>query len=1134
MKEIRTHSIRPTLRGLVLGLAVLALSSQVVRATPFASCITNVGNTITFYLNESGGNVTITYDGGGPGKTNANYNGVTSGMNLAAGPYTFDLTGHTTYSISVYKVGSGTASTITSISRGSGRGVAANTRGASPYFGYVYSVISGSGTVMQHPYGGDTTTLNGAGLKPPISGGISWGSGASSEYFVSVAPDDSVLVSDFYGAGGTWPYSTGVEGGVIRVDPTFTTAQLLLNGLTGLSSPAAPGENHGVAESRAILSDVLANNPTLYVIDGSAFSPWNQIVVYSNLTSASLPWANQPDVISPPTGPAGAQGSGAAGVLRAGLALGTNGYLYVSQDRANLSNPNFQVWNAKALNSANASALATAMATTDATRWPSTPIIATNLLWSSYWFATNGATITTNDYTVTGTPALPEPGYGPSELALSPDNRYIALVHDDNHITIFTLTNGIPDLASEYLIKGLLGQSTFGRGICWDAAGNLWLASSAYSVVLQVSVGRTATAITSGNASGPTGFQVVSPTEVDVTQLNPSVPFASQANSYGNHTSVTNVITRIGNVASPLRVFFTFGGTAAAGTYTTSATNSILLVAGQTSSNIVITAVNGSVALPTTTVVLTIGADPSGQYIAGFQNAVTDYIVNTATPQLVVGAAAGTMYKAFSNDFTSVTITRWGDTNTAFTTTGFTYGGSAGIADYAKLSSTVTFNKGDVTKTVNIAKPLIGGLPPVDSTSITYTGNKTIVVAPTAGSGYVSYSSNNTATLTILDSAYPAATVLWLDPLTAPLGGVNGNDDGSGQWNITPVDSDDGVVSPDYNADFGLDLTTGGSWGAAGMVPLPPSGATTVLRVTANKIHGGVDTVAVNLYPTNVTFSGDYAVRFNMFMNQGGGFSSAEGPFFGINHSGTLTNWWFSAGTINGGPWAADGVFYWLDNWAAGPNSPADYQEFTGSSTNAGWVRLAEDSYASYLNVYKTALYTSCNSSSNLVGGLPANNVYVIPTPIGQWADVEIKQVQNVVTMSINHTPIFSYANTNSAYTTVSTSGCLMLGYETPGPSGANSTEAAAYFSNLQVVRIGQTTITILPNTATSGGNITIQFTSSNGADTTSSFVLQSSATVNGTYTDVSPAATFTQNGSVFQTVYPQNGPARFYRIRHK
>jgi hypothetical protein len=1141
------------LGGVAAGLTFLA-SALTAKATPFASCITNDGaGNMTFYLNESNAVVTVTYE---DGTTNASYNPLylNTGTNLDAGPHTFALGSHTTYSISVYKLGSGKPSIISTIGRGTARGIAANTHGPSKYFGYVYSVIGGAGVVMQYPTG-DGVVINTGRLKPPITGGTAWGTGTSAEYFISVAPDDSVLVSDFQAAGGTWPYSSGVEGGVIQVDPTFTTANLLLNGLTGLNSPAGAGENHGVAESRAILTDVFGNNPNLYMIDGSAWSPYNQIVAYSNVTSAG--WANLPDYISPSTGPVGAQGSGGASVLRAGLALGTNGYLYVSQDRANLSNPNLQVWNTKSFNPANTNDLYAAYNTTttfngntfpaNANLWPTMPVVATNMLWCSYYFTptavnanskafTNGLYI--SDYTVVGTPQLPQPGISPSELALSPDNRYIALVHDDNHVTLFTLTNGIPDLSTEYLIQGLLGTASFGRGICWDAAGNLWLASSGLGAVYQISLGRTATAITTGNASGPTGFILNSPTEVDVIYANSSILYASQANPYGNPTAITNIITRSGNVSSPLVVSFTLGGTAPTGTYTiTPNTGSIRFAPGQTSTNIVVTAVSDGIPRPTTTVTLTLTGG-SSQYNVGNNNAVTDFILNTATPQLVLSGAASTMYNAYSNDFASVTITRWGDTNTAFTTSGFSYGGSAVNGnDYATLSTTVNFAKGDLTKTVNIAKPLINGQPPVHSTSLTYTGNKTIIVAPTAGTGYVSYSSNNTATVTILDSAYPPATVLWSDPLTAPLGGANGNDDGSGQWNTIAFDSD-GVTAPDYNADFGLDLTTGGFWGAYGMVPLPPSGATTALRVTCNKIHGGADTVAVNLYPTNVVFSGDYALRFNMFVNQGSGFSTAEGPFFGINHGGTLTNWWYGTGTLGPGSWSSDGVFYWVNDWAAGINSPFDYQEFTGlggTNANTGWTRLATDSYASYLNEFKTALFTSCNNSSNLVGGLPANNAFAIPTPIGQWADVEIKQVQNVVTMSINKTPIFTYANTNSAFTTLSTAGCLMLGYETPGSSGANSTEAAAYFSNLQVVRLA----TIAPPTITginvAGGNVSISFTSPNSSDTTASFVVQSSAVANTGYVNVIPAATITQNPTtkVFTAVTAQNGTARFFRIKH-
>jgi hypothetical protein len=316
-------------------------------------------------------------------------------------------------------------------------------------------------------------------------------------------------------------------------------------------------------------------------------------------------------------------------------------------------------------------------------------------------------------------------------------------------------------------------------------------------------------------------------------------------------------------------------------------------------------------------------------------------------------------------------------------------------------------------------------------------------------------------------------------------------------------------------------------------LPLPPNGSANVLHVTASKVHGG-EAAAVNLYPTNMSFSGDYALRFNMYIEQGSTLgSSAEGPLFGINHSGMLTNWWYSSGTYNGGPYAADGVFYWVNAWALGGGYGADYMEFTGltnciCSANTGWLRPATTTYAPFVDVYKTVLYTSVNTSSNLVGGLPANASLAVLPSGGDWADVEVKTVNNLVTLSINHTPIFTYQNTNSLFQ----SGFPMLGYEVPNAENAGS-DAGAYFSNLQVVRLAQTVITILHGTSVGGGNITIQFISSNGSDTTSSFALQSSGTVNGTYTDVSPPASFTQSAGTFKTIYPQSGAARFYRIRH-
>src|SRR5207249_7663438 len=68
----------------------------------------------------------------------------------------------------------------------------------------------------------------------------------------------------------------------------------------------------------------------------------------------------------------------------------------------------------------------------------------------------------------------------------------------------------------------------------------------------------------------------------------------------------------------------------------------------------------------------------SDLYSVGQPASDTVYIQNTSTNQLVVTANAPTMYKAFSNDYASITITRWGDTNApTYFLSPYTFSGAA-------------------------------------------------------------------------------------------------------------------------------------------------------------------------------------------------------------------------------------------------------------------------------------------------------------------------------------------------------------------------------------------------------------------------------------------------------------------------
>ena len=99
MTKISSLIIRPTVRGLVLALAVAALSSYVARAVPYASCITNNAGNVSYYLNEAATDVKIIFDGGGVGKTNA-LGAQAKGLHANA----FSMAGHTSYKIQVTQI----------------------------------------------------------------------------------------------------------------------------------------------------------------------------------------------------------------------------------------------------------------------------------------------------------------------------------------------------------------------------------------------------------------------------------------------------------------------------------------------------------------------------------------------------------------------------------------------------------------------------------------------------------------------------------------------------------------------------------------------------------------------------------------------------------------------------------------------------------------------------------------------------------------------------------------------------------------------------------------------------------------------------------------------------------------------
>ena len=1049
--------------GLAVGLALFAVASPAL-AHPYASGVTNKSGTINYILNENADNVFVLFDN----STVSNNLGA-----LTKGLQTFALAGHTNYSIGVFKVGVGSPTQISvdasnTVKFNSPRGVAVNSNPKDRHFGLIYganSTAGGSGLAAKarglYIFNADTSDAFGKGAT--ASGTVFTNTASSNDpYRVGVGPDQKVYVGDFSTATAT----------VWQFDPDISTPSTWTNvlGIIGETAAVAAGYHGDISSQPCVTGSLATGDLVLYTTDGGLGPLYNAINKYV-IGAGPVPWSNAP-----------VQQSciGLCGIpeLNTDMSLAPDGKLFGLINRAN---PAFDVASVKV-------------------------------------YASDGTTELWNSITGPGGAFFtgPDVCLDSRTISVSPSGRWMAVMHTDNHITVMRLTNGVPDSSSLFTIPNLIATGN-GRAIAWDAAENIYTVSSGQGLLRVISLGATTTAITGNDDTGIHGtFSLTTPaTTVSVTA---TTPFSSQNGPTPGVFTVTRSSTVPADLTQPLTVSFTLTGTATNGTYTVSGstTTNVTFAANQTSTNITITPVNDGLSRPTTTVILTVKG--AGNYSATAPFTATITIENIG-PQFIFisGVSATSMYKAFSNDYVSFVLTRWGNTNAASYNVGsYTYAGTAVIGSDYLGASPVSIDPGAVLTTNRIPRSAV---PP----SGVYVGNRTVTVGLGNVGGYTS--GTNTATMTVIDNANPTAAVIWSNPLTDPNDATN--------WAVTYGTGDPTNSSANFNADFGYDLTTDPS-GTHGIIPLPPSGATTALRLTCNKLVNPGAAGGVNAYFTNQVFSGNYAVRFNLNLLQGGNLNfSTEGVLFGVNHLGTQSNWWYGSGPLAPQTWGSDGIWYWVSADPGGAGA-GDYLEFTGAggtNANAGWTQLATLPTATFRSAFKTNAPFSTVSN---FGGDPANGSILNGNDARDWSDVEIKQINNVVTLSIDKLNVFNYTNT-----TVWKSGYIMLGYNDPfgGSTGGSigNPDAAAYFSNLRVVSLTAPVITSIG--ITSKTNVLIKFMSFDGTDTAASFVLQNTGTNNivlGPYADNAAAAITQLLDGTYQAALTSTNTAQYYRIRRK
>ncbi len=1086
---------------LLLSCAVVAffgLSAAVVKAVPYACEVTNVAGNVQFYLGESADDVKVIFDDGA----------FTNDLGaLSSGANSFALGVHTNYAIVVSKIGSGIWHQIsvdaTNNSFFGPRGIAVNRDPGNSYFGRVYVVNSSPGIGTPAPsqlvskgiyvLNADTTyalaLVNGTN---GLTNGMVFGSSTTySPYKVFVGSDGEVYIGDATGQ------YTGTHGSasVWMADPNISGATPVLAWTNN------PNYFGGCISTPCVTGTLAAGNLALFGNFWGYSSNGVYTYIYGYDVGGALP------CVTPPETNAIAEPSidTVDGIL-GDLYIAPDGKFFASVDRS----------------------AATGSGNT-----------------SLYVFASDGFTYLW-DSTTAGNGVDPlSATYG---VAVSPDDKYVACINGGTgNVELALLTNGIPDF-STLATNAAVGGGT-ARGIAFDAADNVYVTSGGNDRVRVFSLGTTATCTTYNDVTGTNGsFNLVPlPTTISVTTTNSLI---SQANSYGNPTTSSFSIVRTGNLTGTLTVPISYGGSALGtsqypASFTAGSTgSSVVLVPGEASTNITIKAVNDSIARPPTSVTITAGPGPG--YNLSLPGTASITIVNTAPDEMFASVGIPSMYKAFSNDYCGMIITRWGDTNTGAGTitvsgSSFNFSGSAIEGTDFTPPTSVTFNPGDVTET-NIIYPLVAGQLPVNSTNIPYTGDKFIVASVASGSGFSG--STNKAILTLIDNANPTASYLYSDPLTSVTDSNNWEEtDANVNMQTNAIDSS--VVFAYDLYDDPLDPIYLTGQGPGSPIPFPPGGATNSLRLTVNKLYSEYNSqgsqplegqgaaAAVNLFLTNSLFSGNYAVRFNMNLVEGAlGLYTTEGALFGFNHTGHSTNWWAGStvlsgwGAQNNEAWASDGIWCWVSvdgDVGAFDNGPSDYIVLTGNGgklPNAGFELPPLAADGPLPNNFKSSVFTSSGEPGLAANGSPDNG-----DNDSSWSDVEMKQYNNIVTVSIDKIVIGSFTNTTSF-----TNGYVMLGYEDPY-SSIGGGDAAVYYSNLRVVRLSPPLIsetTLNAHTAT----YVFDFTSTDGEVTPSSFQVVASHSVQGPYTPVAGATIIQLGSGAFQATVPTSGAIEFYQIQ--
>lgn len=268
--------------------------------------------------------------------------------------------------------------------------------------------------------------------------------------------------------------------------------------------------------------------------------------------------------------------------------------------------------------------------------------------------------------------------------------------------------------------------------------------------------------------------------------------------------------------------------------------------------------------------------------------------------------------------------------------------------------------------------------------------------------------------------------------------------------------------STDFKARFGFRYGTNSfvRGTTTNTIPLAPSSTpgteTNGLKISVNDVSAAV--TAVNFYPVGQSFSNNYALKFDVWMNYtgtglGNGTGGTEDTMFGINHVGDK-NVFNATGSTLSSP-VGDGVDFAM---TTDGDYSRDYQVFVGDNVNP----LAE--YQGFGGGFLDRDLDGnpeFETSAALITTSPLRIMFPSPTyesfgmPSKQWARVEIRQRTNDVGAHVVTWLIEGYviAEHTLADAVGQTNGNIMIGMMDPFASiGTPTNDSFAIYDNVRVV----------------------------------------------------------------------------------